>query len=94
MARQRRPAGCVTAPARPPTLSVGRPDHQWILQPLVDAGLEVEEIRDVLLRVACAGIEGLHDLDVSVLNAVADRPVPVRAAWMETVNRMITCPVP
>lgn len=94
MARRRRPAGRVTAPTRPPTLPAGRRDHGWILQPLVDAGLEVEEIRAVLLRVACAGIEGLHDLDVSVLDAVADRPVPVRAAWMETVDRMITCPIP
>ena len=84
----------MTAPSRPPTLPVGRPDHRWILQPLLDAGLEVEEIRDVLLRVACAGIEGLHDRDESVLTAGADRPVPGRAAGMETVDRRITRPVP
>jgi hypothetical protein len=83
----------VTAPSRPATLPADRRDDRWILQPLLDAGLEVEEIRAVLLRVACAGIDGLHDLDVSVLDAVADRPAPVRAAWLETVGRMIACPV-
>jgi hypothetical protein len=81
-----------TWPGETATPPAGRRDHQWILQPLVDAGLEVEEIRAVLLRVACAGIDGLHDLDVSVLDVVADRPAPVRAAWLETVHRMITCP--
>ena len=83
MAGQRRAARLVTAPA-------ARSEQEWIIQPLLDTGLPVEELTGLLFRVAFAGIVGQRELDASLQNVVAGRPAAVQAAWIETINRMVT----
>jgi hypothetical protein len=67
------------------------PEQQlWIVQPLVEAGLAMDEIRACLFQLAfddivsegratAAGIDGI----------VRDQPARVRAAWAEMVGRML-----
>jgi hypothetical protein len=62
---------------------------QWIVAPLLDAGLDVDDVRTLLFRVTfeCL-VGGRNDLsDVSAF--LGEQPPPVRAAWVETVNRML-----
>lgn len=62
--------------------------ERWVLQPLLDAGLDLEEIKDLLFRVAFAGVVG-EDVPGACLEAVAGRPPQVRAAWLEVMQRLI-----
>lgn len=61
----------------------------WILQPLVDAGLPPQTITDLLFRVGFEAVARHGDLDGHVRAVVDDQPAEVRAAWVETVSRMI-----
>jgi len=61
-----------------------------IVQPLLDAGVSLEELKSMLFDVAFAGMVGGPELDASLRDVVAGRPVAVRAAWVETVSRMLT----
>ncbi|WP_158544863.1 hypothetical protein [Blastococcus sp. TF02-09] len=63
--------------------------RQWILQPLVDAGLPSETITDLLLRLSVEAVAGTGDLDGGAHAVVDGRPSDVRAAWVETLSRMI-----
>ena len=61
----------------------------WALQPLVDAGLDAEQISDLLVRlcfdeVVRADRDGAPD----AMAPVEDRPSEVRAAWAETIDRL------
>ncbi|MDK3257627.1 hypothetical protein [Blastococcus capsensis] len=65
----------------------------WLVQPLLEAGLPLDEIRHLLCRlgfeaVVCDG----RSIDARVSSLVGDRPADVRAAWVETVSRMIAWP--
>ena len=61
-----------------------------IIEPLVDAGLELERIRDLLFRLAFDAIVSDGGLTVSCLtDVVRDQPPEVRAAWIRVVGRMI-----
>lgn len=71
------------------SLPSGPENPEWILEPLLAAGLGPEEITALLLRVAFEAITRGRELDASLRGMVADRPVPVRAAWIETIGRMI-----
>lgn len=64
--------------------------RRWILQPLVDAGLPAPTITDLLFRVGFEAVtrHGL-DLDGGLRALVEDQPAAVRAAWTETLSRMI-----
>jgi hypothetical protein len=57
------------------------PEHYWLVEPLLDAGMPLEEVRTLVVRLACE--EG------GVLSLVADQPPRVQAAWHETIGRMI-----
>ncbi len=70
-------------PATPP-----RTVERWVLQPLLDAGLPLEEIKDLLFRVAFAGIVG-DDVPRACREVVAGRSGRVRAAWLETMHRLL-----
>ncbi len=60
---------------------IGCPEHHWLIEPLLDAGMTLEEIRTLVVRLACE--------DDAVLRLVADQPPRVRAAWHETIGRML-----
>ena len=60
---------------------VGCTEHHWLVEPLLDAGIRLEEIRTLVVRLACE--------DGGVLSLVADQPPRVQAAWHETISRMI-----
>jgi hypothetical protein len=68
----------------------GNESHpQWIVSPLMRAGLHVDDIRTLLLRVTfeCL-IGGRRDIS-DVAAFLGEQPPPVRAAWIETVNRLL-----
>lgn len=70
-------------------MSEANPARWWVIQPLLDAGLAVEDVRTLLVRVTfeCL-VGGRTDLsDVSAF--LGEQPPLVRAAWNETVNRML-----
>ena len=65
----------------------------WLVQPLVDAGLPLEEISALVSRLGFEAVVGRRQgLDDLVLGIVGDLPRDVRAAWVETVSRMIELP--
>lgn len=72
------------------------PEQQyWVIQPLLDAGLGLEEIRTLVFDLGFQAIvtEGHGTADV-VQHLVSDRPTPVRAAWAQTIGRMLALDAP
>jgi hypothetical protein len=68
------------------------PEHHpsSLVQPLLDAGLPLEEICGLVTRLGFEAVVGdRRSLDERVLDLVGDHPGHVRAAWVETVRRMI-----
>jgi hypothetical protein len=63
--------------------------RQWILQPLVDAGLPPQTITDLLIRLCFESVTREGDLDGGARAVVDDQPAAVQAAWVETLSRMI-----
>jgi hypothetical protein len=61
----------------------------WVLQPLVDVGLDVEQIRNLLFRLGFDAIVG-SGVDAGLTTVVSDHPPEVQAAWLQTVGRMLT----
>ena len=60
-----------------------------MLQPLVDAGLPSEIITDLLFRLSFEAVAREGDLDGGASAVVDGQPAVVRAAWVETLSRMI-----
>jgi hypothetical protein len=58
-----------------------------MVQPLLDAGLALDEIQALLLRL---GFDAVVIPDCDLMAPVSDRPVEVRAAWAEMIDRMVT----
>jgi hypothetical protein len=70
--------------------SLSPEQHYRIIEPLVDAGLELERIRDLLFRLAFDAIVSEGGTTVSRLtDVVRDQPPEVRAAWTQVIGRMI-----
>ena len=65
--------------------------HYWVIRPLIDAGLGLDRIRDLLFRLGFEAIlsEGQGTV-ASVTDLVSDRPADVQAAWSEVIGRMIS----
>jgi hypothetical protein len=65
--------------------------HEWIIRPLVDAGLGLDLIRDLLFRLGFAAVvsEG-RSTAAAVASLVSDQPAGVQAAWHEVIDRMIS----
>ena len=63
---------------------------RWVISPLVEAGLDIDHIRDLLVRLAFEAIvtDGRRTVG-QVATLVADQPTHVRAAWHETIGRML-----
>ena len=66
--------------------------RQWIVQPLVDAGLPASTITDLLIRLSFEAVTG--DGDPGAQTVVGDQPPAVQAAWVETLSRMIAAELP
>jgi hypothetical protein len=65
-------------------------EHYRIIEPLVDAGLELEQVRDLLFRLAFDAIVSEGSATVSsVTDLVRDQPPEIRAAWIRVIGRMI-----
>ncbi len=63
--------------------------QRWILRPLTDAGLADDEVGTLLLRLAFDGaVDPAGPSPLGVLALAADRPLPVRRAWLEVLDRM------
>ena len=60
---------------------VEQEQHSWLIQPLLEAGMGLEEIRALVVRLACE--------EDGVLRLVCDQPARVQAAWHETIGRML-----
>ncbi len=69
---------------------IAREQQHWVVQPLMDAGLSLEEIRVLVFRLSFDAIvhadRGAHP---DVLSLVRDQPVEVQAAWAHTIGRLI-----
>ena len=73
--------------------AAGPEERRWIIAPLLDAGLTPEEIEVLLVRLGFEAVVRGRDLDASVRRLVDGQPVRVRAAWVETVSRLIVAQV-
>ena len=61
-----------------------------VIEPLVDAGLELEQIRVLLFRLAFDAVVGEGGTTVDdVSTVVRDQTPEVQAAWIRVVGRMI-----
>lgn len=74
---------------------VAHPQPHWLIQPLIEAGLDLEEIRTLVFRLgfdAIVGRGGTSGLAGVVTDPVTGRPPEVRAAWAEVIGRMLHDP--
>jgi len=60
---------------------------EWLVRPLIDAGMGIDGIRELLFRLGFEAIVSEGTV-VQVSTLVADQPPPVRAAWTEVIHRM------
>lgn len=67
---------------------------QWILQPLVDAGLPPRTITDLLFRLSFEILTPDDAPDDGARAVVDGYPATVQAAWVETLSRMIAAGEP
>ena len=69
--------------------------QQWVVQPLIDAGVKLERIRELLFHLAFADVvsEGRGTLR-AVTDLVADQSGPVRTAWAQTLARLLVLELP
>jgi len=66
------------------------PHPDWFIQPLIDAGLEAEQIEALVFRLGFEVIVSDGCPTVTALGAVvADRPPAIKAAWIEVIDRLI-----
>ena len=64
--------------------------QQWIVQPLVDAGVQPERVRELVFRLAFDDVVREGSGTVTDLGElVADQPPAVRAAWAQVIGRML-----
>jgi hypothetical protein len=64
-------------------------EELWIIQPLLDAGLELDEVRDLLFHISFQCLMGTGRSEPDAIALLGGRPPEVRAAWIETVARML-----
>ncbi|MGY1604480.1 hypothetical protein [Geodermatophilus sp. SYSU D00815] len=68
------------------------PERQyWIIEPLLDAGLGLDEISDLIVRLGFESVVAEGDGTLAALgDVVEDHPAVVRAAWTRTLDRMLS----
>ena len=70
---------------------VTREQQSWLIEPLLAAGLELEEVRRLVFGLAFEAIVGAADGSAAGLQRlVLDQPLPVQAAWAQVIDRMLT----
>ena len=70
--------------------SIAPERKHWVVQPLIDAGLDLEEIMVLLVRLSFDVIVRAETATAAeAMSLVEGRPVGVRAAWAETIDRMM-----
>jgi hypothetical protein len=70
--------------------SLDRDQLTWLVQPLVDAGVELGEIRRLLFRLCFETTVGEGPPTVGALEAiVGDQHPLVRTAWAHTIGRLM-----
>jgi hypothetical protein len=63
---------------------------QWIVEPLLDAGVPLDRVRELVFRLAFDDVVGEGRGGVSRFeDLVADQPVAVRTAWAHVIGRML-----
>jgi hypothetical protein len=67
------------------------PDHQrWLVQPLIDAGLVEDEVRDLLFRLAFEAIvDDRPDGAPTLADLARDKAPSVHQAWIGVLDRML-----
>ncbi len=80
-------AGPRASPAR--TAKAAVESRQRIVHPLIEAGLPQQKITYLLSHLAAEVMNWTRDSDSRIRALVADQPEAVRAAWLETIDRMI-----
>jgi len=65
-------------------------EQSWVLEPLVDAGLTADDIGALLVRLVFDDlVHADRTTHADAMAPVRDRSARVRAAWAETLDRMI-----
>jgi hypothetical protein len=65
-------------------------DPRWIIQPLLNAGLGLDDVRDYMFRLSFECIVTSDQHTVSDVDAfVGQQRAEIRAAWIETIDRML-----
>ena len=66
------------------------PHQQWVIRPLIDAGLGLEEIQTLIFHLAFDAIIS-EDCPpgADVTSLVANQPVAVQTAWLTVIGRML-----
>jgi hypothetical protein len=65
------------------------PDQQhWLIEPLLAAGMDLDEIRSLVTHLAAEAGTGPGGA-AGMTSLVEDRPPEVRAAWTEMIGRML-----
>ena len=64
---------------------------EWVVRPLIDAGLGVDRIQDLLYRLGFEAVvsEGRSTI-ARVWSLVDGEPAHVRAAWNQVIDRMLS----
>ena len=67
-----------------------REHQQWVVQPLIDAGVELEQIRALVFHLAFEDVVTEGRGTRAILGElVADRSPQVQAAWAQMIGRLL-----
>ena len=70
--------------------SLTREQCEWLIRPLLDAGLGLERARDLLVRLGFEDIVSEGRGTVAQVSAlVADQSAAVQAGWADVIGRML-----
>jgi hypothetical protein len=86
----------VGGPLRSPGVgSFAGEQQQWVVQPLIDAGVDLDRIHELVFDLAFADLvsEG-RDTLTAVSALVADQSAAVRVAWAQTIARLSLLELP
>ena len=69
--------------------------QQWVVQPLIDAGVPPDDIRDLVFDLAFVDLasEG-RETAAALAGLVVDRSAAVRLAWAQTISRLLALELP
>ena len=71
--------------------SLPPPQQEWLIRPLLDAGLGLDRISDLLFRLGFEAIVSQgQGTTAAVWTLVSSEPAHVQAAWHEVVGRMLS----